>query len=300
MARVYLVHPEGREDGIRRLCSAIGLSGFEGADTVVKANYNSADQFPASTHPDTLRYLVECLREAGAGKMTLVERSGMGDTRKVLVQTGAFQVAEDAGLSVQVLDELGAEGWERYKAPDMHWKSGVLLPKTVTGADMVVQTCCLKTHRFGGHFTMSLKNSVGLVAGKEPSGFHDYMRELHGSREQRLMIAEINGGYRTNLVVMDALEGFSNGGPETGELFSPGIMVASTDRVSTDAVGIALLRKQGSTPEVTKGRIFELEQISRAAAIGVGAKSSSEIELVALDEQSSAIANEIGQIISRG
>jgi len=38
--------------------------------------------------------------------------------------------------------------------------------KTFLEAEKVVQTCCLKTHRFGGHFTLSLKNSVGLVAKK--------------------------------------------------------------------------------------------------------------------------------------
>jgi uncharacterized protein (DUF362 family) len=28
----------------------------------------------------------------------------------------------------------------------------------------------LKTHRFGGHFTMSLKNSIGIIAKRVPKG----------------------------------------------------------------------------------------------------------------------------------
>ncbi len=56
-----------------------------------------------------------------------------------------------------------------------HWLRGFYLSKVVLEADVVIQTCCLKTHGFGGHFTMSLKNSVGLVAKKMPGGVYDYM-----------------------------------------------------------------------------------------------------------------------------
>ncbi len=300
MARVYLVHPDTRDDGIRSLCNEFDLSKFKGARTVLKANFNSADPFPASTHPDTLRSIAERLHDAGAGGITLVERSGMGNTKKVLEQTGVMQAALETGFSVQVLDELGPEGWERFEAPGMHWKKGVLLPRLVTGAERIVQTCCLKTHRFGGHFTMSLKNSVGLVAGREPGGFHDYMRELHGSREQRLMIAEINIGYRTDLVIMDAMVGFCDGGPERGTVFSPGLMLASADRVAIDAVGIAVLRQHGSTPEVMRGRIFDLDQIARAAGTGVGVASAKDIELVPLDDHSKAVAAAITPVLAAG
>lgn len=300
MVRVYLVHPDTREEGIRRLCGEIGMSTFKGAQTVLKANFNSADPFPASTHPDTLRGLAERLQDAGAGKITLIERSGMGNTRAVLEKTGVFSVAEEKGFSIQILDDLGPDGWNRFELPGMHWKKGILLPKILTGTERIVQTCCLKTHRFGGHFTMSLKNSVGLVAGKEPGGFHDYMRELHGSRDQRLMIAEINAGYRTDLVIMDAMAGFCEGGPERGKIFSPGLMLAGDDRVAIDAVGIALLRQQGSTPEVMRGKIFDLEQIARAVSTGVGAVSPEDIELVPLDDHSITVAAGLAPAIRAG
>ena len=55
----------------------------------------------------------------------------------------------------------------------------------VRTAGGVVQTCCLKTHRYGGHFTLSLKNSVGLVAKRVPGDAYDFMRELHNSPHQR-------------------------------------------------------------------------------------------------------------------
>ncbi|GAH80826.1 unnamed protein product, partial [marine sediment metagenome] len=30
-------------------------------------------------------------------------------------------------------------------------------------AECIIETCCLKTHMYGGKFTISLKNAVGLV-----------------------------------------------------------------------------------------------------------------------------------------
>ncbi len=39
--------------------------------------------------------------------------------------------------------------------------------------------------------------------------------------DQRLMIAEINKFYRTDLVVLDATEGFVTGGPDQGKLIDP-------------------------------------------------------------------------------
>jgi uncharacterized protein (DUF362 family) len=84
---------------------------------------------------------------------------------------------------------------------------------------------------------MSLKNSVGLVAVRPIGTSYDYMRELHTSPYQRLMIAEINEFYKTNLILMDAAQGFSKGGPEQGVLIKPGLLLAGEDRVAIDAVG---------------------------------------------------------------
>ena len=79
------------------------------------------------------------------------------------------------------------------------------------------------------------------------------------------MIAEINEFYKTDLVLMDAAMGFVSRGPEKGKLVSPNLLIASKDRVAVDAVGVALLRHYGSTPEVMNGRIFDQVFISKEA-----------------------------------
>ena len=233
----------------------------------MKANYNSADPFPASTHIDTLRVLVETLKGAGANSITLAERSGMGDTREVLDQMGVFALSKELGFNAVVLDEVGKEDWIKVERPDTHWLKGFYMAKVFHDADKVVQTCCLKTHRFGGHFTLSLKNSVGLVAKRVPGGMYDYMWELHSSPFQRQMIAEINNNYNLDFVLMDGIKAFITGGPEKGKMVEPNLLLASRDRVALDAVGVAILKLYGAKGKVGEADVFEQDQLKRAAEL---------------------------------
>ena len=296
--KIFIAKTENREKGIRGLLDRFNLKEVEGKTVAIKANYNSADPFPASTHLDTLRILVNCMKDAGAEEISLAERSGMGDTGNVLKHCGVTRIADELGFGILVLDQLGEEAWVRLKPEDSHWKKGFLLAKVFDKADMVVQTCCLKTHRFGGHFTMSLKNSVGMVAKHDPQNRYDYMAELHSSENQRLMIAEINQTYETNLIIMDAIKAFVKGGPESGDLVRPGIVLAGEDRVAIDAVGVALLRLFGTTSEVSEGRIFQQEQIARAAQLGVGIHSAESIQLIPVDTESGEVARKIGRLFA--
>ncbi|MBI2164732.1 MAG: DUF362 domain-containing protein, partial [candidate division NC10 bacterium] len=260
---VYLVRTTDRAEGIRRGLAALGFPPARGKRVAIKPNFNSADEFPASTHLDTIGALVRQFQAAGAGQITVADRSGMGNTRRVMEQKGVFAQAKQMGFQAVVLDETPMNGWIEERLPGGHWSRGVLFPRLLQEADLLVQTCCLKTHRYGGHFTLSLKNSVGMVAKDSPRDHYNYMSELHGSAYQRQMIAEINQLYRPAMVVMDGLEGFTDGGPESGTLVTPQVMVLGSDRVALDAVGVAILRMHGGNATISRGRIFEQEQIAR-------------------------------------
>jgi uncharacterized protein (DUF362 family) len=291
-SEVFLVDSADREAAVRSLFARTDPARFASKTVALKANFNSADPFPASTHPDTLAAMVTVLKEAGAREITVAERSGMGDTRDNLERLGVFDLAGRLGFTVVVLDEEPLENWVKIERGGTHWLRGFYLARVFLEADVVVQTCCLKTHRFGGHFTMSLKNSVGLVAKKVPGGVYDYMWELHGSPYQRLMIAEINDFYRVDWVVMDGSEAFVSGGPDKGDRVEPGLMLASADRVAIDAVGVAILRKFGAF-SLSKKPIFELDQIRRAAELGIGAASPSAIRVTPLDDRGREATEEI-------
>jgi uncharacterized protein (DUF362 family) len=298
-APVYLIHTSDRAEGLRRGLAALGMPAAGGKRVVIKPNFNSSDPYPASTHLDTLALLVGHLRGAGAGEIVVADRSGMGSTRRVMEQKGVFTQAQQLGYRAVVLDETPEEGWSEERLPGGHWSRGVLFPKLLQEADLLVQTCCLKTHRYGGHFTLSLKNSVGMFAKYSPRDKYNYMQELHGSPDQRRMIAEINQLYRPALIVMDGLEGFADGGPESGTLIKPQVMIFGKDRVAVDAVGVAVLRLHGGNATISRGPVFEQEQIARAVQVGLGVKAPGQIELVTDDPASSRIAEQIRQVLGK-
>ncbi|MFA4877419.1 MAG: DUF362 domain-containing protein [Methanoregula sp.] len=290
---IFIADATDRFGGVESVLGGFDLSVLAGSTVAVKANYNSADPFPASTHLETLDAVCTAIADEKAAKITLAERSGGGETRDVLAQMGVLALAKERGFAVTVLDEMERSGWHEIQAPALHWARGFYIAAPFIRSDHVVQTCCLKTHRYGGHFTLSLKNAVGCIARRVQNLNYDFMNELHTSPDQRLMIAEVNKFFRTDLVVLDATEGFASGGPDKGKLIRPGVILAGSDRVAIDATGVALLRSFGTVPDVADGRIFDQEQIARAAELGIGVSSAKGIRLVPLDTKAEEIAAKI-------
>ena len=297
-ARVALVKTDNRAEGVRRATALFGLPAVTGKSVFLKPNYNSADPAPGSTHLDVLETLVELLQAGKPSRIVLGERSGMGNTRQVLDQMGVLDLAQQMKFETLVFDELGAGDWQHVNPPGSHWARGFALPKALLAADVVVQACCLKTHRFGGHFTLSLKNSVGLAAHTVPGEGYNYMGELHASPHQRRMIAEINTAYTPSLIVLDGVEAFRSGGPDTGDKVQANVVLAGSDRVAVDAVGVALLRLLGTTPAVSAGSIFAQEQLARAVELGLGVRSGEEIELVTDDSASAQVAAQVKELLA--
>jgi len=296
---VFLIQTSNRISGIEALLDHFDLNDFSGKKVAVKANFNSADPFPATTHLDTLKTIIKSLQEADTTEIIMAERSGMGDTRTVLEKMGVFSLSKELGFKLVVLDEVAEEDWVKIDREGTHWLRGFYIAKPFLDADKVVQTCCLKTHRFGGHFTLSLKNSVGMVAKRIPGSIYNYMWELHGSPFQRQLIAEINKHYPADLIVMDGAKIFVDGGPEQGKEIEAGLLLASRDRIAIDAVGVAVLRHYGSTHDVMKDRIFELDQLKRASELKIGVQSASEIKLTPLTHESQEITQKLSTILEQ-
>lgn len=296
-SRVLIVGGSDPTVAIARLLDGFDFSGFRGARVAVKANFNSDDPFPASTDAQTLGALVAHLKDASTAKLTLAERSGMGDTAAVLKARGIEELARRQDFEIINIEKLDGEGFVHHPLEGSHWRRGILLARMFEDADKVVQTCCLKTHRYGGHFTMSLKNAVGAIAKFDPGDGYDYMRELHGSPRQRSMIAEISSVFRNDLIVMDARAAFVSGGPDRGKTVKPGLFLMSDDPVAMDAAGVAILRSYGTTGDVSQGRVFEQEQIRRAGELGIGVRSARDVQVTGLDGRAESFAERIRDLL---
>jgi len=290
---VALVRAPDRREGVRRAMKLLNPSGIAGKRVVLKPNFNSADPGPAGTHDDTLTQLVAELRDRDAREITVGESSGPQGTTAVLEAKGTRDLGRDHGFGVVDFDELPDTGWAHFRPAGTHWPDGFHLPRMVAEAEYLVSTCCLKTHGFGGVFTMSLKLAVGLT-------HRSVRRGMHRSPDMRRMIAELNQGYAPDLIVLDGLEAFTDGGPSSGTMKRANLFLAGTDRVAVDAVGLAALKELGSNDVIMETPIFAQEQIARAVEVGLGAAGPGDIELVSDDTEGRAYASRLEEILAQG
>jgi len=270
---------------------ALGVNPVKNKDVLIKPNFNSADDTPGSTHNDTLAQLVTELHEHNARSVTLGESSGPPKTQGVMEKKGTFDLAREHRFDVVDYEQIAESDWIAF--PSEHWPQGYSLPRHVVEADYNVSTCCLKTHGFGGVFTMSLKLSVGLT----PKSIR---RTMHASPDMRRMIAELNTGYRPDLIVLDGVVAFTDGGPSRGQMKTGNVMIAGTDRIAVDAVGVAMLKHLGANQAIMGRKIFEQEQIARAVELKLGVESADAIELVTADAESQTTANALRAILAQG
>jgi len=291
--KVALVKTNDRKRGVTEALKLLDVPSPKGKPVLLKPNFNTSDPTPGSTHNDTLRQLVLELRERGAAAVTLGESSGPPPTKKVMEEKGVLALADELKFGILNFEELAEADWVHFDPPGNHWAGGFDIPKAVATSEYLVSTCCLKTHQYGGVFTMSLKLAVGLT----PKSIR---RQLHRSPDMRRMIAELNLAYKPQFIVLDGVEAFVDGGPSQGKKVSADVFVAGTDRVAVDAVGVAILKDLGSNEAIMGTKIFAQEQIQRAVELGLGISRPDEIELVAADDAGRAYAEKIKSILAQG
>ena len=292
-SRVAVVRTADRKRGVTEVLALLDPRDVSGKRVMLKPNFNSSDETPASTHNDTLTQLVTELRERGARSITLGESSGPPQTHGVMERKGVLDIASDMRFDVVDYEQIGDNDWVRFNPAGSHWPEGFYLPRIVVDSEYNVSTCCLKTHGYGGVFTMSLKLSVGLTPKK-------IRGTMHRSPDMRRMIAELNAGYKPQLIVLDGVSAFTDGGPSRGELKSANVMIAGNDRIAVDAVGLAVLKELGATQAIMTRRIFEQEQIARAVELGLGVAGPDAIEIVTRDAESARYAEKLRAILRLG
>ncbi len=257
-----------RQD-ISQAVTAIG--GFrrlvERGDTVLlKPNFNTADTPPGSSDPFFVQTVIELLYEHGAAKVILGESSMLRlSTRETLRQTGMLRAAEEAGAEVVCFDE---EEWVPVRTGGRYLKQ-VWLAKAALEASKMVYVPCLKTH-FLADFTLSLKLAMGFVRPQDRIKMH-----LWRLKEK---LADLNLVIAPDLVIMDGRRCLISGGPQTGELRQPNLVLASGDRVAIDVEGVRVI--QGYHGHNLEQDAWSYPIIRRAVELGLGADSEAAYRVV--------------------
>jgi uncharacterized protein (DUF362 family) len=297
LSKVTFVKTGDRKKGVKATLQALDSHPVRGKNVLIKPNFNTADPTPGSTHNDTLTSLVDEVWAMGAKSITLGERS-YPPTSEVMKRKGIIPLLEQRDVKIIDFDTLNERDWVEFKPKESHWPNGFRIARPILEAEFLISTCCLKTHQFGGVFTMSLKLHVGVV----PTSRHGfpYMGDLHRSPNQEEMIAEINEPFSPDLVVLDGIDAFVDGGPAIGKRVKGNVFLASTDRVAIDAAGLALLKVLGSNSAIMERKIFQQRQIVRAVELGLGASSVSEIDLVPVDTDSKEYCGQVATALNMG
>ncbi len=286
--QIALIKTSDRQAGVSAAMELLDFRSVSGQNVLLKPNFNTADPAPGSTHNDTLGRIITELQDRGASSVAVGERS-YPDTQDVMSDKGIYALAANLGFSIINFEDMSSSGWEHFTNYRMSWQDGIYIPRAVQDAEYIVTTCCLKTHFIAG-FTMSLKLGVGFLP-------QNMMNELHAASSIQDHIAEINLAYEPDLIVMDGVSVFTDGGPSTGTLATGDVIIAGTDRIAVDAVGLAVLKDIGSNADIMNSRIFSRRQIARAVNLGLGITSQSQIEFVTPDAQSQAYADTLRAIL---
>jgi uncharacterized protein (DUF362 family) len=273
-------HPGHREALQQAIALAGGLGFIRPGETVLlKPAVNSSSPYPATTDPETIWVLAEMVKQAGGEPFVADRTMFLRSTETAFQETGIRAAAEQAGIPCRVLDDDDSVAIPHPLA--QHWPgSAIPIYSLVAGADHIVNLCTPRTHALGD-FTMSMKNNVGVV-----KGFSRLRMHIPWGLKERL--AEINLVVRPSLILMDGREGFTDGGPDSGDLAHPGFIAAGSDPVAIDAIGLAHLRLEGANREIGEGSVWAIPMMKRAAEIGLGVGGEQGIALAGADSESEA------------
>ena len=232
-----------------------GITKFikKGETVLLKPNFNTADEFPGSSDLEFLKVVIELMYQAEAGELILGESSTfMQNPENVMKKMGVYQLQQSFPKLKIVNFNQGK--WLKKTIPNGKYLKTASIPEVLSQVDKIIFLPCLKTH-FMAQFTGSIKLAVGIMKPIERLSMH--------ARNLQEKIAELSTLVQPDLIIMDGRKCFISGGPGTGEVREPDLILAATDRVALDIEGIKIIQSfpgnslTGIIPE-------QLPQIKRA------------------------------------
>ncbi|MBN1655703.1 MAG: DUF362 domain-containing protein [Deltaproteobacteria bacterium] len=225
-----------RNGGPRQLVDAAiealgGMSRFvsKGDKVLLKPNigWDRASQFAANTNPEAVARVVELCLQAGAKRVTVMDRT-CNDPRRSYQNSGIEAAAKKAGAVVLHTYD------RRVKQVDLR---GEVLRKwdvfdEVLAADVKINMPIAKNHAIAG-VTLGMKNWMGCVGGDRGKMHQD----IHTS------VVDLAAFFKPNLTILDAYRILVANGPSSGSLAdvrTVKTLCAGADPVAVDTFGISL------------------------------------------------------------
>lgn len=201
-----------------------GINSFvkPGQKVLLKPNLLSArlPEEGVDTHPELIRAVIRLVKEAKAVPM-------VGDS-----SGGFYQLSEEVYTKSGVKKVCQEEGAELVKFNKVSIKNNVPLASYVVECDVLISIPKFKTHTLTT-ITGGVKNLFGAVPGLSKAEYH---KRAPDPRKFASIIVDIYSQVKPHLSVMDGIVAMEGDGPAGKDLRNLGLIIASDDAVSMDAV----------------------------------------------------------------
>jgi len=257
----------------------------------IKPNVVSQEDYPTTTHPDTLETLLDLLGRSGYTQIEVGDAAAVDlpDPSQVIREHQLGRVCQQFGIPLR---DLYQERFIQRESPRGYSLEMSALPLE---ADLIISLPVLKVH-FICQLTGALKNQYGYLAKTERIRMHydpnfpEEIKEafqqmadqagLKGSISRKDLdqgIAEVNVLARPHLFIVDAIETLveANEQRHGGTKRFLGKMFAGTDPVALDCYGLSLLKE--IEPKLADTSPQDIRYLQLAREYGLG---SSDYQLI--------------------
>jgi len=248
---------------VRRAVELLGgMGGFvpAGARAFLKANLlrPASRESRVLTDGEVVRATAELVLEVG-GTVSVGDSPALGSVGRNMRAGGITSALE--GLECEAVEASGSSpaGSDLFPALE--------LSDSITGADVLIDLPKLKTH-VQMAITAAVKNMFGAVVGKRKPLWHLRCSTDRGSFAR--MLVECCRISAPALTVCDGVVAMQGQGPNSGDPYPLGVIIAATHPVAAD---LAFMRLIGLPPPESPVHVA-------ARALGYGPASLAEVELL--------------------
>lgn len=252
------------KDGVKEALSLIGgLERLKIKDktVLVKPNCVSSQPSPATTNPKVISAVVELFYEQGAKKVVVGDMSALAtfSTKRNMKKNGMAKAAIDSGAEVVVFEDYD---WVSVDLLGAEYVKTAYVTEWLYKTDIIVNLPVIKTHR-SASYSITFKNFIGCTHLKQ----RPYLIDRKHWEE---LVAEFNLACRPHLNIVDGTVSMIEHGPWEGTPAETNLIIASSDRVAADIVGLGVIKSFGKWEMVADKDVWDQRQIRHAVSLGVG------------------------------
>jgi len=231
----------------------------KGDFVVVKPNiaWNQSPEVAATTNPSVVAEIVKMCKEAGAGRVLVIDHIIDKPAEMVLGLSGIAEACQKAGAEVSAAQN--ESDFRTVEIPRGHAMKSDTCIKDVLKADVFINVPIGKVHGMT-KLTLGLKNLMGCT----------WDRQAWHQNALDQCIADYATAIRPDLTILDANRILLTGGPKgPGKTRNVGKVIAGVDPVAVDAYGATLFDMK---PQ-------DIKHIQLAHDLGVGEMDLAKVKI---------------------